>query len=523
MKKIKIRKICDSFEEEKKKGGKKKNKKIKVKIGIPNVEDYIYNHYGPYFKLVSKSALELPFDKLFKNKKFKKLNTFVIKPKQAYYMNHELIYPYVNYFIKYFDKDDELLVSYLKIKFMIDRKKKYGYDTFRDDVYSLLLSDSMVDKIKTMVSHNYAIDLSAKKDYKHKSIQFLNEHGVIILEASMALKIMIPLVTHYIHVNGIGNTDKFLGMMFSDVFSYFERGNNMQNKIYEFVLSKLKKTQSRDKGHWNKVEVFGKDMDSETSEVAEKINTDILYKCHFKGNIAAFFTRVVTKNTMWMLKENFKRNLHQINTVKEDDGLSDLDKIEMNMSKMDESFIAMGELNVKHIIKKLKIKYGIEKFDKDELEFYMENVHLNKLQEDLFNQIFGKYFGSIRDMYAVDKKRFAKLVVIFKTMMAKHGFKILQHIIIGDMQINPNVRKLTKKETTDIINSGTYKFILKKYSYTLNLIIDNKLFRETLTQLLNSNVKMIDYNKEVNGKKLKIKDNFIRITGEYLKLIAEVI
>lgn len=497
---------------------------VKVKTKIPNVEDYVSTKNGKYFKQVSKTALELRLDKIFKNEELKKLNTFIIKPKQAYCTNSELIYPYINYFIKYFDDDKELLVSYYKIKFMIDRKKKYSAELFKDDLYDFILSDTMVDKIKKMVRYNYSIDLSSKKEYKHKSIQFKNEHGLIILAASMAIKIFIPLVTHYIFVNGIKKTDKFLAKMFNTVFEYFEEDNNMKNKIYDIAISKLKTTQTRDKRHWIEVEIFGKDMDSEASDVSDKILTDIIYKCKFEGNVAAFFSEVIKRSVGWLLKEKWKRNLKPINTVKNDDGMSDLDKIEMNMSKMDESFITIGEINAKHVIKKLKRRYGIKHFDEDELKFYMDNVHMTEIQENLFNQTFGKYFGSIRDMYSVDKKKFAKLIILFKRMFAAHGFKIIQHILTGDMKIKPVSKKIPKKELNDILQSGTYKYILKKYRYTLYLIIENKTFRNTLNTLLNSSVTIVDYEyKDKLDRKINIDGNNKLIIAEFLKLIAEVI
>ena len=64
---------------------------VKVKTKIPNVEDYVSTKNGKYFKQVSKTALELRLDKIFKNEELKKLNTFIIKPKQAYCTNSELI------------------------------------------------------------------------------------------------------------------------------------------------------------------------------------------------------------------------------------------------------------------------------------------------------------------------------------------------------------------------------------------------------------------------------------------------
>ena len=138
----------------------------------------------------------------------------------------------------------------------------------------------------------------------------------------------------------------------------------------------------------------------------------------------------------------------------------------------------------------------------------------------MFNQIFGKYFGSIRDTYSVDKIRFAKLIIIFKKMFATHGFKIIQHI----MTINPVIKKINKKEINDIVSSGTYKYILKKYRYTLNLIIENKLFIETLSILLNSTVTIVDYSyRDQLNKKISIDKKRNLIIGEFLKLIAEII
>lgn len=483
------------------------------------IVDFVKEEYGKYIKNISKQAVSIEFEKYFKTDDT--LNTFIIKPKQAYYNNHTFIFPYVNYFMEYYDKDNELLVAYYKIKFMIDRKNNYSKEVFFEDLYEYILTDSMVKKIKKMVNDNYIESLAAKREYKHKSIQFLDEHGKILLTSSIAIKIFIPLVTHYISKMGIPKTDLFLMEAFEDIFSYFEGRNNIKNKLYEFVLSKVNPTQSRDKGHWIKAEIEGEDIESETTDIYNKLITDIIYKMTFEGNLAAFLSTSINKNVSWMLRKKFGRNRKVITDQKDSDGLSDLDKIEMNMSKMDESFIITGEINAKQVIKKLTKKYKLKITD-DEIDYYLNNMHLNEMQKNLIFQIFGSDFGCIRDMHAIGRIRVCKLVIIMKKKMEMKGFIIMQHILSGNMHHNPNLRKLPKKKLKDILESDKYEFIRKKYRYTINLVLENEVFREILNTILNSDVEAVDYKLKGQSKEINIEKYSDVIMAEYMQMIDEL-
>jgi hypothetical protein len=490
--------------------------------GTPLVERYVNKIYGKKLTMISKQAMQIRFDKYFKSNN-EDFNIFIIKPKQAFYNNHAKIFPYINYFMDYYDYDRELLMTYYHIKFMIDRKNNYSKELFIDELYEYILSDSMVKKIKKMVNDNYKLDLSAKKkNYKYKSIQFLDEHGLIILQASIAIKMMIPLVTHYIYQMGIVGTDPFLLDCFIRVFGYFEEDNNMRNKIYDFTLSKIKKTQNKDKRHWNNVEIYGKDMESETDVIYCRMITDIIYKCAFDGNVAAYLAKSINKNINWMLKEKFGKNNRAITGVKDSEGLSDLDKIEMNMSKVDESYIITGDINAKQVIKKLSKKYKIELND-DEVEFQIENLLLTKDQKDLIFQILASHFGSVREMHSVTKERIAKLSIIFKRMMSMKGYKIIQFMLTGIMHYNPNLKKLSKKELKAILDSDQYAFIEDKYRYAKNLILENNLFRDTLNKLLNSDFQLVDFNMGKTFKTINTEKYKVLIIYEFMKLIDDVI
>lgn len=491
-----------------------------------HVEDYINEKHKEYLKKVSKHAIEIKFDEIFKDPSLKDLNIFILKPKQAYYNNTFMYTPYIDYFIEYYDDDNELLLSYLKLKFMIDRSgnKKYSKELFLDDLYTYLLSDSMVKKIKNMVKDNYNISLSPTNKYKYEAIEFNDKHGQILLEIGMSIKIFVPIVTHYIHVTGNKNkTDQFLAYAFKDILKYFEGENNMYNKIYEFIISKINRSKNSDKTHWNNVEIFGLDIPTETEKVLMRLLVDIFYKYAFKGNIVAMNATSIKRNIYWSLVGNYEFNVKPMSEVQDEDGLSDFDKVEMNMSKFDESYIIMGNLNIKQVIKVLKKKYDVT-FDDDEIQYYLDNLKVDKLQRDMMFDLFGKYFGNIRDEYSITRKQYAKLVIIMKKRLEMHGYVIMQHIISGILQTNPHVKRMPKKLMLKIVNSDRFLELKEKYKSTFDIIsTDNALFNNINT-LISSNVLLIDYQASENTyKRIDISGNTDLIIDEYLRLIIEMI
>lgn len=491
---------------------------------MKKVEEYIKKHHNHYIKKISKHALEVKFDEKFDNPNIKDINIFIIKPKQAYYNNDYAYCPYIDYFIDYFDPDGELLLAYLRIKAMTDRDKEYKPEVFFNDIQTFILSDYICEQIVKMVEYNYSLKLSPKNTLKFQAIEFNDEHGKILLQISMAIKIIIPLVTHYIFKKGIKDTDEFLAKTFNLIIPAFQGNVNMKNKLYEFISSKMNKTKTSDAGHWHKVEIFGNDPDSETETILSKMIVDIIYKFNFDENIVALLAISSKKNIYWATKSNFARNLKPISEVQDSDGLSDLDKVEMNNSKFDESFTIMGEINVKQTIKKLKKKYKVE-FTVGELDYYIKHLSTNKFQRKLIFNLFGEYFGNINDEYNISRKQFAKLVIILKRMLEMHGCRIIQYILIGDMTINPHAKKLPKKKINYILNSDIYKRIKKeKYGPTADLILNREQYKfDDLNIILSSTVKLVDYeNKDKTGKRINIDGNVDVIIVDYLKLIEMI-
>lgn len=86
------------------------------------------------------------FDKIFQQKPFQIYNRFSIK-KGSYANQLDCIVHYINYFIKFYDVENELPMAYLSCKFAIDRDKMFTADNMKsmiDFIYCKLFTESMI-------------------------------------------------------------------------------------------------------------------------------------------------------------------------------------------------------------------------------------------------------------------------------------------------------------------------------------------------------------------------------------------
>lgn len=180
------------------------------------------------------------FDKILNEDKLSVYNKFIIN-RPAYIKKLPLIVSYINYFINFYDDDRELVTSYLKVKFALDHMKKYNadnMDSYIKFLYEVIITDSLVEKIKRLTEDNYHQDIegdteSKKKYQKNKkkyleSLEFTNRHVKILLSISTAMKILAPAIFHYFSICNIAVTkdDNVLYEFFKDLFDIFGYDNN---------------------------------------------------------------------------------------------------------------------------------------------------------------------------------------------------------------------------------------------------------------------------------------------------------
>lgn len=183
------------------------------------------------------------FDRIFGHKdKLSVYDRFLIG-KESYINQLDIITSYTNFFINNYDYENELVTAYLKIKFALDKNKMFGPENMMGYIsflYETMFTETMVEKIVTMVEENYLDDIESdaddkkrylKNEKKHlESLEFTNQHIKVLLEISFGMKIMSPVLFHYIQINSmrIEKDSDIIYLFYKRLFTLFGYGNTYE-------------------------------------------------------------------------------------------------------------------------------------------------------------------------------------------------------------------------------------------------------------------------------------------------------
>lgn len=450
-------------------------------------------------------------------------NFFIIK--DIYVKKLDLITKYINYFITFYDPDNEFVTAYYKLKFLIDNKervKKMGEKGFIKAIYDLLMTPSMIEKIRKMVEDNYTIKLSSDNGKKYnKSLEFNDDHGKILLMISTSIKMMIPLITHFSNSRKIKKPDYF--KFFERLFDLFDKDINIYNKLYLTIQTRVLRNYNINKVTWQQKEILNGFDPSEFIDIIlkDRIIVDALFKYKFDESVHSFNIAVINNQLKFFLQDKYEFIPKLIGYEKDMDGLSSIDKLVMNMSKIDESLIILSEINIKNTINKIKTRFNIT-VEKDELNFYMKHHRINKFLMQLVHAYYAKFFEGYNDLLMLTKSQYIELLIILKKKLIYDGFIFLPQIITGNIQSRLNSRVIqNNKFISRIESSALYKELLEdKFAAVIELKGENIIIN-LLSNIINTKFTFVDY---VMDNKLDevIEINQNTLSDEFLKFLSEI-
>lgn len=470
----------------------------------------------------------IPFDKIFK-RDIQAINTFVIKkdsyvkrlgddPKQGKGITH-----YINYFIRFYDPEKELIMTYLKLKYFIDDKnRKPSVPAFIKMMYYLLFTDTMMAKIRKMVDDNYYVPVQTKDGLKYvESLEFRDEHAKVMMYISMAMKIMVPVMFHFINTNNL-NKEVPLFDFYEKLFYMFSEEINIYNKLWVTTQARVRHNYTKNKVLWDQREVMGVDpLTYANSLLKDKIISETMFKYTFDKNIVSFNSVVIDKQLGYFIIEPYDHTMVELTSDKDSEGLSGLDKLEMNSVKIDESLIILSNTNIKRTIKKIRKSLNIE-IPKEEVDFYKEHYVINKFQVQLVNYFYAKYFGGYRDLNLLTRKNYLRLLILLKKRLIFQGFVYLPQILTG------NVEKLNKRTIQNhkflvkIENSSVYNELVNQKFSTLEELNKSNLILNLLSTILNTSFRLVDYSSpEKLGEKIEINNPDI-LSDEFLNFLNQI-
>lgn len=472
---------------------------------VPGSDDYTV-----YF---DNKLIVIPFDKIF-DQEFGSDNTFCsfVINRTIYSNNIEKVCKYINYFCHFYDDDNELVMNYVKLKFIIDdKKRKVKKNAFIKAIYDIFFTDSIIEKIDRMVEDNFRVNLK-KEDVKKydEAMEFTNEHGKILFKVSVATNLLIPVLNHYLYSRN--SEEKILYDYYVHLFDIFDPdGVDMINKLSNYTLYRVTKNYEGNKRAWEQRDMLGdKSYLAYADIVLQKIVvTDVLPKFLFNQNIVSLLTVVLENNLNFYNRGEYKYLPVVLNDKKDVEGLSDLDKFEMSFNKIDESISILSECNIDRVIKKIELMNRIEISD-DELNFYLTNHRPSVFQVTLVKYYYAKYFNGYRDLKMLKEDDYIKLLITLKRRLQAQGDIYLPQILTGNIEGKLNTRTIQNRKFIDKIQTTVlYKQLIDKFEYLIDLK-ENNIILNTLSTILNTSFSIVEYN---NQEKL----------GEKLDVIADIV
>lgn len=475
-------------------------KHIKPKYHVDDEDIDIPQHFksGGNTKVVIANFHEL----LGMEDEIKVLNAFVIK-KLTHFNSISTTINYINYFIEYYDLDRTFVTNYCRVKSITD--KSYVSDTYSIDMFIDLLNKYILNpetraKVELMTEDNFnVIDYENNLFKGNDSLKFTNEHCKLLMNISLFFKLIIPIANHFIYLKNIQNeavNDFLLKIFYAIVKVFDDNGINIVNKIFSICSSKSNTMAYKHAMLWKQLyPIYGKSPDS---FMLEKLLTPILIaiipKYTYNKSMLSLNKTVIEQaidgerswNTPFINKE--------INDIdRDEDGLSALDKIEINMIKNDESELLVNRIIIEETINDLMETYG--PITSDEFEYYMnESDHIDETQRDIINLIFANSFGSTRILDYIKKIEYIKLIIIMKRRLLRRDFKLLPYLLSG--RVKKKTRKKISNKLMDKI-SPLYQSILDgSYSYASDIIKQSEIIERLIYVLAYSEIEFVDYERE---------------------------
>ena len=365
--------------------------------------------------------------------------------KTSYVKNLNLVPHYINYFIKFYDTENELMMAYHKLKYLsVKRDLSFTPKAYKKLIYNILFTPSMVEKIKRFVDDNYLLNINSDakvRKYAENTI-FADIHAKILFRCSMAIKLMIPVAFHFLFthpdkINGKLNPQSHLFDFFKGTFDVFtEDGIDIYIKARCWVDRMVNRDVKSNGGAWARKTINGMDPLIKAISLFEKDFTiDTLYKyVHKKDKNPIKLNDVVIRAQLGY--HNRGKDKHTMREVSGKRGgqegeLSSLDKLSMTAAQIDESLIILSQGNINSQIEKFRnqIKFVTD----EEIDYYYEHHVISSLQQQLVNYFYAKYFDGFTDLNMLNKREYITLMVLLKRRLEASHYIYLPQIFSGNI------------------------------------------------------------------------------------------
>ena len=477
-------------------------------------------------KFIPKSSRKLMANK-FTKEEIASLETLLIERK-LFFNKTDMLCQYIDYFIEFYDEDKELPTAYLYMKKQLDsRTESMTTDDFVNMIKTRFFRDSSIkSKVYDMVNDNYELDVTVDKKSGRKfesHYDFTNEDAKVLLAISIVMKFAIPMISQYIATST--NSDLFndnnMSNLITNVFMeiFFNVGSYKDGdpdtlllKLYKFTEEKIMKHSIDHQALWVQQSALRGLTESkhvDTILIKHLIGNN-MFKFRFDDNIVSFMKSIVETQLLCTINRvKYKADPVHVDSTKDINGLSGIDKLEQSLAKMDETTIIRCEKSLVDIINELEEEVG--PITDEEISYYGVNfVASSVFHNTLLGYMFAKKFHGYTEFKNKDIFQHMRLLIIAKRILKRDGYTQLQHLFSSVTRGRTSMRLLQNtKYTNKLTASSTYQRLMNNTYDTLRGYKEEVII-SIISQCLNNIYTYVDYeNQDLTGEVIEFDEDII--------------
>lgn len=441
------------------------------------------------------------------------LSTFSIRWKH-YMMRMPDITKAINYFIRFYDDDDEYMTALMSLKYHVDSERCKDVNAFQTLLLHDMITESMTSKISKMIDDLEPANVESEKTTSYKSTPKLtNEDAHNILLLSYYFRLILPIVIHWYNLpttQGVEDGKNYIQTfvcIFKSVLEKIGSGTiNVYILIKQLINHRIEKKFNSDAIiHEKKKEKNGATDASYCNELSDEILlVKSLYKIDYSKSVVSYIDGIIRQNYMQYNVENFKIKTVGISTeeiIKDvDDGFSHLEAIEMKTYRVNDGNNIIEQANIELALSKIDIRFNAS-ITNEQIDWYNENITtINPLAKYFVTYFYQKFFGESSFIDLLDRRTTIKLMLIMKFFLELKGFRIIPHIITASMIIEKESfiknRKFNDKFENSQINN---EIMANKFSYIKEITGKDDIIKKYVSSIINSTFTLIDESPKLNG------------------------
>lgn len=432
--------------------------------------------------------------------------------KNHYKNEMSTVLKHLNYFETFYDKEKELFMAMLSIKFIVDQKPQFTQEAFKTVVLDRLITPDFISKVKLMAHRLYTININTDKEGKYKNTpKITNDQARQLVACSFAFRLTLPLFIHFSNVNEsfVEKRDYItcFNSIYMEIIKRFEANDvTIFTALCRFVKYRVYRAYNADKGIWNqKKQLYGTVKEIYLEElIHEVIIVKSLYKLRYNMSCVSFIDGIIFSYNRNFKSENYKAKPFEISSEDSssdsDDYLSHAEALEMMVYRIDESNSMINDVNTTKVLADIAERFNVE-LDDEELAFYYANCDINSITQFLLHAFYSRFFDNSHAIYTLNRTDTIRLIVYMKKFLQLRGMVIMPQFctakVRGKFKDNmiKNSKFLEKIESSSVYHN----IIMNKFRYVNELDKkDNRILRK-LSTLINSTFTFVDYDPDIDG------------------------